>query len=64
MSVSGLATDSPCGVWAVDEPLAFSVVVQFRVYVFKRQLVCKFEIVEKNFPLMFSFYYCLYTLPK
>ena len=34
--------------------------VHFEVYVTKRQLVCKFDIVESNFLLMF----CFYTLPK
>ena len=49
---------------AVDQPLASCVVVQFYIYVSQRKLVSKFDIVEVSFLLMFSFYYCLYTLPK
>ena len=33
--VSGLATDSPCGVWAVDEPLASCMIVHFSAHISK-----------------------------
>ena len=31
--VSGLSTDSPCGVWAVDEPLASCMIVHFLAHI-------------------------------
>ena len=44
---------------AVDEPLASCVMVQFQVYVSKWKLVCKFEILDRNFLLMFSFFFII-----
>ena len=32
-SLLGLATDSPCGVWDVDEPLASPMMVHLSIYV-------------------------------
>ena len=44
-SVSGLATDSPCGVWGVDEPLASCMIVHFSAHISKWELVCKFGVI-------------------
>ena len=43
--VSGLATDSPCGVGAVDEPLASCMIVHFSAHISKWELVCKFGVI-------------------
>ena len=43
--VSGLATDSPCGVWGVDEPLASCMIVHFSAHISKWELVCKFGVI-------------------
>ena len=43
--VSGLATDSPCGVWGVDEPLASCMTVHFSAQISKWELVCKFGVI-------------------
>ena len=61
--VSGLTTDSPCGVWGHRKKTLASC-VSFRFMFLKCQLVCKFHIVDRTFLLMFIFYYFLYTLPK
>ena len=47
-SVPGLTTDS---LYAVDKALVSRMVVPFWVYVFKWQLVCKFDVVDRNFLL-------------
>ena len=43
--VSGLATDSPCGFGAVDEPLASCMIVHFSAHISKWELVCKFGVI-------------------
>ena len=45
---------------AVDELLASCVVIQFWVFVFKCQLVCKFAIVERNLNWFDAFIHVLY----
>ena len=42
--VSGLATNSPCCVCGVDEPLASCMIVHLSAHIFKWQLVCKFGV--------------------
>ena len=63
-SVSGSATDSPCTVCGCGWTTCSCVVVQLEVNVSKRKLVCRFDIAERNFLLVFSFYYCRYALPR
>ena len=36
----------------------------FTCFVSLRKLVCKFGIMDRDFLYIFSFYYCLWTLPK
>ena len=59
--VSGLATDSPCGVWGRGWTTCL---LCGGPIIGKWQLLCKFDIVKGNFLLMFCFCYCLYTLTK
>ena len=47
---------------AVDEPLASCMMVHFLVYIFKRHLVCKFGIVERNFLPLSCLSCCFYAL--
>ena len=62
--VSGLATDSLCSVWGFEWTTCLPCGGPILGYDSKRQLVCKFDMVERNFLLMFCFYHCLYILPK
>ena len=63
-SVSGSATDSPGDVWGSGWTTCLLCSCPILGYVSKRQLVCKFYIVERSFLWIFCFYYCLYTLAK
>ena len=47
--VSGLATDSPCGVGAVDKPLASCMIVHISAHISKWELVCKFGVIFNIF---------------
>ena len=63
-NVLGLATDSPCGFLGHGWTTCLPRVVHLKVYVFKQQLVWKYDIVESNLLLMFCLYGCLHILPK
>ena len=43
--VSGLATDSPCGVWGRGWTTCSCMVVYFSAHLSKRELVCKFGVI-------------------
>ena len=52
--------------WAVDEPLIICMTVHFRAFVFQKQLVCNFRIVEGILYIMYMYFVakCVFVLPK